>query len=298
MKKELIGLFVLVFLVASGMGFVSGQENCDLSATIINQDPYPAVPGDYVDVVFQLTGVENPECGVVEFELLEAFPFSLDVGAPAKVEVRGGTYTSDFADHFMISYRVRVDENAIEGDNEVEVRFSSLGDLNSFSQKKKFDIRIEDVRTDFEVSVKEYVPATNIITFEILNIGESDVEALTIEIPKQDNINIKGANRNIVGDLDSNEDSTFTFEAVPQDGEITVSILYTDGLSVRRILEKTVIYDSSYFTDRKGDEVEPKPISYYLLIGLIILVIIVWIRGRIKRRRKMKAEREKLRRKK
>ena len=53
----------------------------------------------------------------------------------------------------------------------------------------------------------------NEITIEVLNIEASDIEALTIEIPKQDNIEVKGPNKIVVGDLDSNEYTTAEFEA-------------------------------------------------------------------------------------
>jgi len=293
MKNRGEGLLVIPFFIILIAGIV-GAEGCVLNAELINQDPYPAMPGEYVKVVFQLTGIENPECGKVDFGLIEKFPFSLDGGVSTEVSVLGGTHTRDFESFLMIPYKIRVNENALDGENSLEVRFSSTGQ-ERLSRLETFNITVEDSRTDFEVSIKEYDKKTNKLTLDILNVGERDVEALTIEIPEQEKIIIKGPNRNIVGSLDSNDDTTFDFEAIPTDGVIKMTILYTDAIGVRRSLEKEVTYDSSYFTDRKADQKKTKSTSYYILIGLIIVVMIVWIRNRVKRKKKLKAEREKIR---
>ncbi|MCA9485509.1 MAG: hypothetical protein KC506_01555, partial [Nanoarchaeota archaeon] len=207
MKKSL--MFLLVFAFMFSLASVSAAP-CVLESELINQDPYPALPGDYVKLVFQLSGLENPDCGQVSFELNEEFPFTLDPGVSPKVTVDSGTYARRFQSSLIIPFQVRVDEEAIDGDNPIEVVYY-YGIGQGTALRNTFDINVEDVRTDFEVSIKEYDPATNTLTFEILNIGEHDIEALTIDVPKQDNIIVKGSSRNIVGDLDSSEDTTFRF---------------------------------------------------------------------------------------
>lgn len=290
--KRGIGLFIFLFILLGAAGSVSAAP-CNLGVSLLNQDPYPAIPGDYVKVVFQVSGIENPECGTVSFSIKENFPFTLDDGETNEVQIVGGKYVTNFRNYLMVPYKLRVDENALEGDNEIETRFTfQRTGQEGLLQTKRFTINVEDSRTDFEVSVKDYNSETNVITFEILNIGESDIEALTVDVPDQDNMAIKGSNRNIVGDLDSNEDTTFTFEAIPQDGDLQLMILYTDAIGVRRGLDKTVEYHSEYFTNRKGDEVEPRPLSFYLLIALIVLILLNWLRVRYKKKRKARLERE------
>lgn len=280
---------MFAMLVVFGFSFTSAQTNCVLNAKLINQDPYPALPGEYVKVVFQLTGGKSPECGTLAFEIIEKFPFSLDPETNARVEVQSGTYAKDFSSALIIPYEVIVHEDAVEGVNKIKVRHATIkGGSNAVYNIQEFDIQVEDVRTDFELSIKDFSQDTNTLTMEILNIGDHDAEALTIEIPKQNNIVIKGANRNIVGSLDSNEDTTFNFEAIPRDGEINVKILYTDEINVRRSLEKTILYDSSYFTDRKRDEKQPLSPTFYVLIAIGILIVLLWIRSWLKKRRKRK----------
>jgi len=145
-------------------------------------------------------------------------------------------------------------------------------------------LNVQDPRVDFEVHVKDYDYTTNTITFEILNIGKNDVEAITIEVPKQNNIIVKGSNRNIIGDLDSNEYTTAEFEATPINGIIKINIIYTDNINVRRIVESEVLFDSSYFQGRKADE-KTNSYNIYYLIGAVILILIFFAyRNRKKKR--------------
>tara|TARA_Y100000034_G_scaffold81109_1_gene97244 strand:+ start:1654 stop:2526 length:873 start_codon:yes stop_codon:yes gene_type:complete len=275
MKKSLILIvFALIFTSTSVLAI-----SCDLDATLVNQDPYPAIPGDEVKLVFQIDGINNADCGTVEFELLEEFPVKLRPGDSGITSVDAGVYARTFKSFFLASYNVILDENALDGENRIEASLRGTGAANIIQE---FNLTVEDARADFEVSIKDYVASTRELTFEILNIGESDIESLTIEIPKQEGVEIKGSNRNIVGALDSNEDTTFSFEAIPSDGEIKVNIVYTDLINVRRSLEKTVDYDSSYFSDRVRDQNGGYSTSFYVLVVVILLVLFFWWRARRK----------------
>jgi len=273
MEKRL-ALFGLIFAVFV-LGSVSA-EDCVLSASLINQDPYPAMPGEYVKVVFQLSGVENPECGGV------SYPFSLDASESPIKRVIGGVYAQDFESFLLAPYKMRVDENAVDGENKVKVKYEGSG---VSSGEKNFNITVDDVRTDFELSIKNYDFATEIMTFEILNIGEHDVEALTVEIPQQEGVGVKGGDRNILGSLDSNEDTTFTYEVRADDGNINLVVYYTDEIGVRRRLDESVVYDSSYFSGRRGEMNEPRPLSFYVAVGLVLLLVLLWARGKLKKRK-------------
>jgi hypothetical protein len=58
MKRGFLGLgivFILLFLE-----MISAV--CTLNVSMINQDPYPATPGEPVKVVFQINGVSSPDC--------------------------------------------------------------------------------------------------------------------------------------------------------------------------------------------------------------------------------------------
>jgi len=270
MKKSVIT--ALVFLLFLGMFGGVNAEPCSLTVTKINQDPYPAVPNSFVELVFQVSGVKNPECKHVEFEVVEAFPFNVE-GENLK-SIKGGTFVQNFNSEWMVPYRIFVNENAVDGIEELEVKYNFAGEEDFLS--KKFEVKIEDSQTDFEIHVKNYDYELKEITLEILNIGEVDVEAVVLEIPKQENVDVKGSNRIIVGDMDASEYTTATFEATPTDGEIQINMLYTDAIDIRRPISKTVNYDSSYFTGRVTDQVESKS-STYIATGVVVVVVLWFI---------------------
>jgi hypothetical protein len=255
-------------------------DNCAFTASLINQDPYPAIPGDYVKLVFQVSGVEDANCEGAKFEVTQNYPFSLDLNDTQKT-LDSSTWTTGFNSFWNVPYNVRIDNNAMDGDAEIEVRYGLLGTQGGYS--KKFNITIKDSRSDFEVFVKDYKPTTKIMTLEVLNIGENDVRALTLEIPNQDHIKIKGPSRNIVGDLDSNEYSTADFEIASGGGNIEVNILYTDNIHVRRNLTKTLIFEPLNFENRAADK-KSSPVKSIVIIVIIIAIGIYFYR-RYKRRK-------------
>jgi hypothetical protein len=274
------GIEVLSLLLILVVGFVSA-DSCSLNVSMINQDPYPAIPGESVKVVFQINGVSNPLCGNVEFEVKENFPFTIDPESTNPLVISSGTYTKKYSSFYLAPYKIRIDEDAMKGDTPIEVLYSSS--TSTAKKVSEFNIYIEDTKADFEVYVKDYNANTRALTLEILNIEDVDVEALTIEIPKQENIEVKGANRVVVGNLDSNEYTTADFEAIMKNGEIELTIYYTDSVNVRRQLNKTITFDSSYFTDLARDQ-SSQPIWLYI----IILAAVGWFAWRKYKKHKLK----------
>ena len=282
-KRFILGLSLALFIFILASAFLAAAEvsTCKLTATLVNQDPYPAIPGERVKLVFQVEGVDNPNCGTVSIELVEDYPFTLDPGSKKVTVIESGTHTSSsYRSFLMTPYDIRVDAAALDGDTPIELRLGASKGGTSTYETDEFNVNIQDVRTNFEVSVKDYQSATNTLTFEILNIGESDIEALTIDIPKQDNIEVKGSNRYIIGGLDSNEDTTFSFEAVPKEGDIKLEILYTDSTNTRRTVEEMVSFDSEYFKGRVADKNStPAWVWVVVIVVVIALIVFLWIRG-------------------
>jgi len=279
-RKIFVFLILVMCFNLIAAATTTQTSSCQLIATLLNQDPYPAVPGETVKVVFQIKGLQDPLCGNVKVSLVDSFPFTMDPESQRSIEVKAGTFVSDFKSYLLAPYKIRVDEDAVEGDNQIKLDIST----SAGKEVKKFNINVEDLRTDFEVSIKDYVKATNTITFEILNTGEHDVEALTIDLPKQETLEVKGSSRNIVGSLDSNDDTTFSFEATPYDGEITVIVTYTDEINERRTLEKIVVFDSSYFSGRVGEDAGRSPWVYIVAVVILVVVYFYW-RARRKRKK-------------
>ena len=259
---------VMLFLFVLSLSLVNADA-CDLSVSLLNQDPYPAVPGDYVKLVFQIEGLDSPDCSDVTFNLLQDYPIELNPNENATRKFRKVDYIKDYESNLLIPYKVRINEDALDGENPIEVNLQNKGDA---PLSQTFNIEVDDVRADFEVYIKNYNYQTHELELEILNIAESDVEALTVEIPKQENINVKGSNRIVVGDLDSNEYTSADFEATISNGQININLIYSDAINTRRTNNKAIIFDNSYFTERVTDK-KPTSIQTYLFWGIAIIAL-------------------------
>ncbi len=268
MKRELNNLrllFMLVVSLVSLVGFASAE--CSLDVSLLNQDPYPAIPGESVKIVFQIDGVSDPSCGEVNFEVKENYPFKIDGESTNPIIINSGTYSKGYSSFYLAPYKLRIDKEAMDGDIPIEITYSSK---DSAKITKEMNISINNTRAEFEVAVKDYDYSTRSLTLEILNYADVDIKALTVEILKQKNIQIEGANRIIVGDLDSNEYTTADFQAGIENGEFELLLKYTDSAGIRREVNHTVEFDSSYFEYTKNNSKGSS--SWIYILGLVLLV--------------------------
>lgn len=266
MKKRLLILFALLFvpLVLSAP--------CDLSISMLNQDPYPAIPGDYVKILFQVGGITDSSCGDLSFNLIDKYPISFDDSSDKKISIKSGTFVKDFSSHATIAYKVRVNPDALDGDNKIELAYSR-GEGNQNLVSKEFNLFVKDTRANFEIYVKNFDFKTNDVTFEILNTAKVDIRSVTIEILPSQNVIAKGAQTKIAGDLDSNEYTTFDFEIEPQKTTVNMRIYYTDDVGIRRQIDKSVLLDPSFFEGRKTPEKSSSPIVNIFIIIAILLIV-------------------------
>ncbi|MBW2988685.1 COG1361 S-layer family protein [Candidatus Woesearchaeota archaeon] len=128
----IIGILILAFSLCSLSAFgaassTSGRTQLyfyNVNVSMINYEPTPAEAGRYVTVRFKIenSGAETAQDVVIE--IIPKYPFSLDPGESAVKSV-GSVRSRQLGDTGVIKeYRLKVDENAIEGGNEIELRYS------------------------------------------------------------------------------------------------------------------------------------------------------------------------------
>ena len=276
----------MLFLFSASAVFA--ESACDLDVSLLSQDPYPAVPGDYVKLVFQLSGLDSPDCSDITFELLPNYPVEFNPGETGFRSFNKVDYIKDYESNILIPYEIRLNKDALDGSNSIDVTVNNKGDAKI---TKTFDLEVKDARVDFETYVTNYNYETRELTIEVLNIGDSDIEALTMQIPKQDIVSVKGSNRIVVGDLDSNEYTSADFEAIVEDGEFKINLIYSDSINVRRTMEQVINFDSSYYTERIADQPKQMGTGSYIGMAAVALLVIYIIFRKIK---KAKAKKLKL----
>jgi len=208
--------FLFIFLIALITPVVSAAETsnvCNLEVSLVNQDPYPAIPNSYVNVVFQVSGVQNSNCDGARFELIQAYPFSLDENDSLKI-LNGATYTSEYKNEWVIPYKLRVDKDALDGNNSIEVHYNSgKGSLDSYSIKK-FDIAIQDSRTTFDAVIQE--TSGSDVSIAIANTGKYAANSVVVRIPEQEFFMASGTDGQMVGNLESGDYTIVGFSISPK----------------------------------------------------------------------------------
>ncbi len=279
MKKE-TGLVVVLAFVLLGFNFISAATTeCNPAVQLLSQDPYPAIPGDYVKLVFQIEGISDSVCGDISFELLNKYPLVFDPNQESKVSLKAGTFVKDYSTHKIVAYKVRVDQDAVDGDNPIEVLLTK--GTSAGIESKQFNLFVEDTRADFEVYVKDLSFTTNFITLEVLNIAKVDVKSIAVELLDYPTLVVKGAKTKIIGDLDSNEYTSAEFEIKPVETVIPLRISYTDNAGFRRSIDKNVTLFPSLFQERKADE-KTTPLTTYIVLAIIVIGIGYWLYKRKK----------------
>ena len=287
MEKNL-PLFVLisVFLVFAGIASVSAV--CQLTPQLVSQNPYPAVPGQSVQLVFQVNGIENPDCSQVTFELVPNFPLSFNPGSSPYFSVQGGTYAGvNYGTYVMVPYTVNINPMATDGNDTIDLRYTSGGPRN-VSVDNYFNLSVQNVLSSFQVFVNNYNPVTHDLTLEIINTGKNDVQALTVEIPDQNNVTVQGPNYNVVGSLSAGDYSTADFTVLPYKGNINLTIYYNDITGTRRNVSESFSFNPDRFA------APPKTTSpaVYIVLVLIVIIIVYFIYRRHKKNKKKKLLRE------
>jgi len=153
MKKQINKLSILalsLFLLVSIAYGAIIADSAKISVTLISQEPDPSEPGELLDLRFKVENLGGEGTGDIIFELIEDSPFTLYKGEA--VRNIGSMQAYQRAEEgIIVHYELKVDENAIEGDNFVDIRYK-LGENRPWVYVRDFTVRIRT--RDLVVSVE------------------------------------------------------------------------------------------------------------------------------------------------
>ena len=189
MKKEIksIGILFAMLIVCTSVSLAAVSDSADIEVSLINQNPDPAEPGKYVEVKWKVENIGSSNAENVIFEVLPKFPFSLDPGESATQKI-GSIWGRQIGDDgVMVTYRLKVDENAVEGQNEIEIRYS-LDNGISWQKPGKFYINIRTHDAILNIKKVSYNPdpippgQKAVVSFEIENLADSLLKDIKIKL--------------------------------------------------------------------------------------------------------------------
>jgi hypothetical protein len=223
MEKKFFSSLVLILLAVHVIGVVATQDvdkipQSDLiDLTLVNQEPDPTEPGKYVDVRFKFDN-NGEEARNVQVEIMPEYPFSLDSGMNAVKNV--GTIQSRQSGDVgvIVKYRLRVNENAVEGENELKIRYKVEG--YSWVQPEEFiiDIQTHDaiLSVDSVITDKKTLEpgSSNIVKIKLSNKADSvlkDVKA-RLELDSTNFVPLGSTNEKSIYQILARESYEFDFE--------------------------------------------------------------------------------------
>lgn len=199
MKKIIISLLVLILAsgIVLGSGITSATrlefanatelDKYNVAYNLVNQIPDPAEPGSYVELRWKIENFGSKMAENVIVELLPSYPFSLEPGESAIKKV-GSVWGRQIGEQgVMIFYKVRVDKDAVEGNNQIKLRYS-LDNGVSWLNLEPFNIRvrtqdailsIEDVSSSFDM-IKPGEVST--IKIKLKNLADSLLKDIKVKL--------------------------------------------------------------------------------------------------------------------
>jgi uncharacterized membrane protein len=257
------------------------SASSNLKIKEIRQDPFPVNPGEYTDIYMKLenygASLQNPR-----FEFVLNYPLTLDQSLDAKTNM----LSIDTGEKRTFHYKLRVDQDALPGDYEVEYRAYIT---SSIYFPYFFNVKVDDVTSNFDVAITD-VSASG-VSIGLANTGSNDAKSITMTIDKQTDFDLVGYKSYIIGNLNSGDDTSTDVLVLPKSYEmgkelkLKLTFQYTDILGHRR----TVIKDAAlvmtpqaqsgfealktkvYALDTKGNSSS----SMFWTIGIIILVLVI-----------------------
>jgi hypothetical protein len=285
--KKIFLLMSISLLVCLILPLVAAAKPTEFEVTLLNQDPDPVEQGEVVEARFKIENIGGESLSDVEVEILLQYPFTLYTGeAIRKIGKIQASQTG--ADSIIVDYKLKVDDNAEEGDNEIELVVRAEGVSYPYDEDQfLIDVETRDL-PDIKIHIKDSTVLrageNGEITLEITksDVGDAKFVELTL-IPNESYELLSSSNYVYIGDIDSDDTETEEFEIylnknVKETFTLPVLIEYQDAdedkYEERFDLEMRVY--SSWEASRFGLEKRSKFWPTVLLIIVAIVVYIYW----------------------
>ena len=287
--KKLILLFLILFL---SLTIVSAYDTSKVKVTLLNQDPDPVGQGQVVEVRFKVENTRSETFENVEVEILPEFPFSLYTG-DAVTEIGKLRAGQTGADAVIVDYKLKVDSEAVEGDNEIELLLRVGSNIYSYVDDQ-FMIDVEEYNLP---EIKVYLRETDIIqsnskgtiTIEVANVDKADVKFLQMTLLPTDDYNLLSASNYVyLGDVDSDDTESEDFEIFVSDvdGQVSIPVLlqYEDIEEIEHEEKFEInfnVYDSGELS-KYGLQKRSYTLTVIVVIVILIVVYFYWKKRRKK----------------
>ncbi|MBU0614498.1 MAG: COG1361 S-layer family protein [Nanoarchaeota archaeon] len=186
MKKIIIALMaILAMCMVYAAPIPAGA---DLEITLVSQTPDPVQPGDYVDIRFKIENYGGASTEELWLELVEDYPFSMP-GSDNIIKL-GNMQARQVGDEgIVVKFKVKVDENAVEGANELTLRYKQYSETRigiPWIELEPFDINVQtrdSIIAIAEVTTDHIAPGeTGTVSLKLTNLADSLLREVRVNL--------------------------------------------------------------------------------------------------------------------
>lgn len=175
----MVALISLVTVL--GTNLTAADDMSDLDLTVIKTEPLLLQTGEYADVWIKMTNKGNKKSENTTLEFVPQFPFSVDPDEELKKNFGQILPGQVYQDHFQ----VRVDENAVQGENDLKFRYT-FGQDSYITREVPVQVRSDDAALVVEsvtTNPDKLTPTkTGEVSFKIRNLADSYLKNIDVSL--------------------------------------------------------------------------------------------------------------------
>ncbi len=184
MKKTIIFVMILMCAVLVHAQAVFDNQGA-IIVNMVNQEPDPVGPGQYVDVRWMVQNFGSDPINDIAVEIMPQYPFSLDPGDNAVKTIPSLPGRQNDASSYIVKYKVRVDSNAVEGNNTLKLRYR-IG--NGAWTTGDYTINVQTIDANLGIISVSTVPSvvtpgdTFNLNIQVKNLADSVLNDVSIKM--------------------------------------------------------------------------------------------------------------------
>ncbi|MFP4111711.1 MAG: COG1361 S-layer family protein [Candidatus Woesearchaeota archaeon] len=214
-------LYVLAISMIMIVGVLPAHaaDSSFIRLTFLNQDPDPAESGKYLELRWKVEKLGSAQINDLVFELQLEYPFYFDGADNAVKEVERWLGSTIEDEYYILYYKIRVDNDALEGEYDATLRYKSADDSGWKSEdytlrvgeRKNSNFVLGNLVTSPKKLIADIEEAR--IDVDIANIGDANAENVLVEIDLPEGImpNYGYSDRATLGTIQPGVPKTATF---------------------------------------------------------------------------------------
>ena len=188
MKKMIWSLMLMAIVLPMAFG-----AQTSIIVTMLRTSPNPIEPGQYANVWFQIENRGDMDADNFVFTLDPKFPFSVYPGESASKYIG----TLKMYEPVIVKYKIYVNDNAVEGWNDLNYKYSmtSFSNITVYGKSEVYVSYAPQIQV-IDVSPKNIgVMKQAKINITLINLGHGEARHVKIELsPLQGGVTILGSN--------------------------------------------------------------------------------------------------------